>query len=148
MTTTCDASSFVTLPAFHALSLTSAYPFFPGGPGFHCGAARPAGGVWHPGGRERYHACTDRKRLRASADQAGGNSQMPLYEYVCNSCEVTFDKLVRSMTAVEAVMCDRCSSEDVRRVPSRFASVGGLDDPITPMQTSGGCCGGSCGCGH
>lgn len=73
---------------------------------------------------------------------------MPLYEYVCNSCEVTFDKLVRSVTAVEAVMCDRCSSEDVRRIPSRFASVGGLDDPITPMQTSGGCCGGSCGCGH
>jgi putative FmdB family regulatory protein len=73
---------------------------------------------------------------------------MPLYEYVCNSCEVTFDKLVRSMTAVEAIMCDRCASEDVRRVPSRFASVGGLDDPITPMQSSGGCCGGNCGCGH
>ncbi|HEX6508773.1 MAG TPA: zinc ribbon domain-containing protein [Chloroflexota bacterium] len=74
---------------------------------------------------------------------------MPLYEYVCNDCDDKFDKLVRSFSAADEVSCESCSSDNVRRVASTFAAVGGLDDPITPLQSSGGgCCGGSCGCGH
>ncbi len=74
---------------------------------------------------------------------------MPVYDYVCNTCSDAFDTLVRSFSAADDVTCVNCDSSDVRRVPSRFASIGGLDEPMTPVQSSGGgCCGGSCGCGH
>jgi putative FmdB family regulatory protein len=74
---------------------------------------------------------------------------MPLYEYECRDCEGRFDLLVRSFDAADTVQCDRCESPNVRRLVSSFASfVGGLDDPVTPRATTGGCCGGSCGCGH
>lgn len=75
---------------------------------------------------------------------------MPVYEFVCTDCQNRFDTLVRSFDTTDAVTCGRCESGNVRRLVSSFATVGGLDDPVTPMQNtrSGGCCGGSCGCGH
>ncbi|HLJ67986.1 MAG TPA: zinc ribbon domain-containing protein [Chloroflexota bacterium] len=73
---------------------------------------------------------------------------MPVYEYVCEDCNDRFDRLVRSFSVADEVECERCSSPHVRRLISSFA-VSGLDDPITPRaSTGGGCCGGSCGCGH
>lgn len=73
---------------------------------------------------------------------------MPVYEYVCKDCESKFDSLVRSFAAANSVTCGTCESPNVRRLVSSFA-VAGLDNPVTPMQsTGGGCCGGSCGCGH
>ena len=75
---------------------------------------------------------------------------MPLYEYVCEECNDRFDRLVRSFAEADGVTCTSCESEKVRRLMSRVAVVGGLDDPITPLASTGGggCCGGSCGCGH
>jgi putative FmdB family regulatory protein len=74
---------------------------------------------------------------------------MPLYEYQCQECDVRFDRLVRSAGAADGVRCETCQSPNVRRLVSSFASfVGGIDDPVTPRQSSGGCCGGSCGCAH
>lgn len=74
---------------------------------------------------------------------------MPVYEFVCQDCEGRFDRLLRDLRAAEGVVCPRCSNPNVRRLMSSFAMVGGLDDPVTPMRSSaGGCCGGSCGCGH
>lgn len=75
---------------------------------------------------------------------------MPLYEYVCKDCDDHFDQLVRNRENADAVTCQSCDSGNVRRLISSFATVGGLDDPVTPLQTGrgGGCCGGSCGCGH
>jgi putative FmdB family regulatory protein len=73
---------------------------------------------------------------------------MPVYEYLCDNCNERFDARVRNFDAADSVSCRTCSSPTVRRLISTFA-VGGLDDPITPLQTSngsGGCCGGSCGC--
>ena len=75
---------------------------------------------------------------------------MPLYEYVCKDCDTRFDALVGSAQA-DHVSCDSCSGPNVRRLISSFATVGGFDDQITAgefKQSSGGCCGGSCGCGH
>jgi len=76
---------------------------------------------------------------------------MPLYEYVCKDCDTRFDALVRS-TDTRSVQCDSCSGENVRRLVSSFATVGGFDDQMTAsdfkMSGGGGCCGGSCGCGH
>lgn len=75
---------------------------------------------------------------------------LPVYEYVCTHCDERFDALVRSFDQADMVSCPECSDGEVRRLVSSFATFGGLDDPITPLQTSngGGCCGGSCGCGH
>jgi putative FmdB family regulatory protein len=75
---------------------------------------------------------------------------MPLYEYVCEDCSDRFDRLVNLRDAGNGVRCQECDSANVRRLVSTFARVGGLDDTFTALQgtTAGGCCGGSCGCGH
>lgn len=75
---------------------------------------------------------------------------MPVYEYVCKDCNHKFDSLVRTRDAADEVECKTCSSGNVRRLVSSFATIGGLDDPTVPRQamSGGGCCGGSCGCGH
>ena len=63
---------------------------------------------------------------------------MPMYEYVCMKCEEHFEELVRGD---EQVACPHCGATTVSRQLSTFAMIG------TAGQT-GGCCGGSCGCGH
>jgi len=75
---------------------------------------------------------------------------MPLYEYRCQECDGRFDRLVQTFASAEAVQCQSCDSPNVRRLVSSFASfVGGLDEPVAARpSTGGGCCGGSCGCGH
>lgn len=74
---------------------------------------------------------------------------MPVYEFICQDCDDHFDQLVRNLQASEEVTCEQCASPNVRRLVSSFATIGGLDDPVTPLQSSGGgCCGGSCGCGN
>ncbi len=74
---------------------------------------------------------------------------MPVYEYVCSECNDRFDRLVRRFDEADTVRCEAGDSHHVRRVVSGFAVVGGLDQPVTSMPSSGGgCCGGSCGCGH
>jgi putative FmdB family regulatory protein len=67
---------------------------------------------------------------------------MPIYEYVCMTCEAHFEELVRGE---EQVSCPECGATRVAKQLSSFAMVG------TAGQTGafgGGCCGGSCGCGH
>jgi putative FmdB family regulatory protein len=69
---------------------------------------------------------------------------MPMYEYVCMKCETDFEELVRGDAEVA---CPRCGTTNVARQLSKFSMIG------TAGQTgafgeSGGCCGGSCGCGH
>jgi putative FmdB family regulatory protein len=71
---------------------------------------------------------------------------MPIYEYVCMSCESHFEELVR---VDETPPCPDCGSEQASRQFSTFAAHG-LSKPQSPVVggSSGGCCGGSCGCGH
>ncbi len=47
---------------------------------------------------------------------------MPLYEFVCPDCDDNFEKLVRSLAAVEEVTCPTCGSKNVRKKISNFAS--------------------------
>jgi putative FmdB family regulatory protein len=44
---------------------------------------------------------------------------MPLYEYECNKCNNTFDKVmsIKEMETVK-VTCPKCSSEDIRKLMS------------------------------
>lgn len=75
---------------------------------------------------------------------------MPLYEYHCASCNHKFDKLQpMSSTGAECPICE----QPARRAISVFAAISGSQSsssdfsPLPPMG-GGGCCGGSCGCGH
>ncbi|HEY7705882.1 MAG TPA: zinc ribbon domain-containing protein [Gaiellaceae bacterium] len=71
---------------------------------------------------------------------------MPIYEYVCMSCESHFEELVRNG---EQPDCPDCGTANVRKQLSIFAAHGSsttTDLGPTP-RSGGGCCGGSCGCG-
>ena len=69
--------------------------------------------------------------------------RMPIYEYVCMECESHFEELVRNG---EAVSCPDCTSSRVEKQFSVFATHGASEQPS--FGGGGGCCGGSCGCGH
>jgi putative FmdB family regulatory protein len=70
---------------------------------------------------------------------------VPIYEYVCMECESHFEELVRNG---EEPDCPDCSSANVKRQLSVFAMSGGTAEQPTFRSSGGGCCGGSCGCGH
>jgi putative FmdB family regulatory protein len=80
------------------------------------------------------------------ADPLLGSDTVPIYEYVCMECESHFEELVRNG---EEPDCPDCSSANVRRQLSVFAMSGGTaEQPTFRSSGGGGCCGGSCGCGH
>ena len=75
---------------------------------------------------------------------------MPLYEYLCPTCEHKFDKL-QPMSA-DGADCPNCE-QPAKRAISVFARAGRGTDAVTdfgplPPMGGGGCCGGGCGCGH
>lgn len=74
---------------------------------------------------------------------------MPLYEYICDDCHQRFDRRVATFDKVDAINCASCESANVRRQISRVAFMStGHDIPVSNASESGGCCGGSCACGH
>jgi putative FmdB family regulatory protein len=72
------------------------------------------------------------------------DAKVPIYEYVCMECESHFEELVRS--ADQQVVCPDCSAANVVKQFSVFAAHGTSAQPS--FGGGGGCCGGSCGCGH
>ena len=76
---------------------------------------------------------------------------MPIFEYDCSNCGVSFEKLIRGASA-EKVACPRCSSRKVKKRMSTCAHsvAGGSSSPKS--SGSGHSCSGSCsgckGCGH
>jgi putative FmdB family regulatory protein len=72
---------------------------------------------------------------------------VPVYEYACRECEEHFEELV-GMNA-DAPPCPGCGATDVLRQLSVFAVHGSSSQPsFGQTAAGGGCCGGSCGCGH
>ncbi|TML61348.1 MAG: zinc ribbon domain-containing protein [Actinobacteria bacterium] len=69
---------------------------------------------------------------------------MPMYEYVCMKCEEHFEELVRGD---QVVACPGCGATKVARQLSTFSMVGTAGQ-AGAFTSGGGCCGGSCGCGH
>jgi len=63
---------------------------------------------------------------------------MPLYEYQCQDCQESFEKIVRFSEADLLPPCPNCGSKDTRKKISAAAALGGA---------SGGSSGGSCGSG-
>ena len=63
---------------------------------------------------------------------------MPLYEYRCNQCGETFERMVRFSEVDLSPVCPKCASTDTKTKVSMAAAFGG--------GTSGASCGGSsCG---
>ena len=76
---------------------------------------------------------------------------MPIYEYRCEECERRFEVLTSFAEGDRAPACPSCESSQTRVLVSSFAAIGGASDfsSTLPMaQSTGGCCGGSCGCSH
>jgi putative FmdB family regulatory protein len=48
---------------------------------------------------------------------------MPIYEYACNACEARVSVFVRSISSAVAAKCDRCGSENLRRLISRVTVI-------------------------
>jgi putative FmdB family regulatory protein len=74
---------------------------------------------------------------------------VPIYEYACMECESHFEELVRN--AEQAVSCPECGAGKVLKQLSTFAVHGASAKQPSfsgPTGAGGGCCGGSCGCGH
>jgi putative FmdB family regulatory protein len=63
---------------------------------------------------------------------------MPLYEYQCQHCRESFEKIVRFYEAEQLPTCPNCGSTDTRKKISAAAALGG---------SSSGSSGGGCGSG-
>jgi putative FmdB family regulatory protein len=59
-------------------------------------------------------------------------------------CETHFEELVRSD---EEVLCPHCGTRNVAKQLSKFSMIGTAGQ-TGAFGSGGGCCGGSCGCGH
>lgn len=66
---------------------------------------------------------------------------MPIYEYRCAPCKVTFQRLVRGFTDPSDLSCPRCHTSQVTRVVSRVAHLHGdqaIVDRLSSDQTFAG----------
>jgi putative FmdB family regulatory protein len=64
---------------------------------------------------------------------------MPIYEYYCEKCDATFEKFVRSMSAVVEVECPTCHSKECKKVISRFATTSSGGAAYSSASTSSSC---------
>lgn len=46
---------------------------------------------------------------------------MPIYEFICESCNTPFEKFVLSAREVKGVVCPRCGSTMVKKLVSSFS---------------------------
>lgn len=65
---------------------------------------------------------------------------MPVYEYWCQDCRMTFEKLVPLSSNGSSVTCPRCHRQASKQF-STFATPG-----VKAPTATGGCCGGGGGC--
>jgi putative FmdB family regulatory protein len=74
---------------------------------------------------------------------------VPIYEYRCDACEGTFEVLTSFAERERTHACPACESSRTRVMVSSFAAIGGgeLSSTLPMVDSGGGCCGGSCGCG-
>ncbi|OQY28618.1 MAG: hypothetical protein B6244_06845 [Candidatus Cloacimonetes bacterium 4572_55] len=52
---------------------------------------------------------------------------MPIYEYHCEDCTTTFEKLVFSTSGTAVVECPKCGGSRTRKLFSAFASSGSAE---------------------
>ncbi len=58
---------------------------------------------------------------------------MPIYEYICNSCNRDFTLLQKMGSTEKDTICPHCGSRDIKKLISNFCcSVQGSTDRNTP----------------
>lgn len=76
---------------------------------------------------------------------------MPIYEYVCKSCNHQFELLRLSSNGFKGVKCPECGSAKAAKKLSTFApavsnsSTAGCRDGACPTSPMAGCQSGMCG---
>jgi putative FmdB family regulatory protein len=58
---------------------------------------------------------------------------MPIYEYMCPTCQGRFQKLVRGFDDPPGLACPRCNSLEVKRAVSRFATLKSEDARVEAL---------------
>jgi len=69
---------------------------------------------------------------------------MPIYEYICDDCGERYERLV--MNGKTSVACPKCASGKHTLQLSVFAAPANGSKSSAGPSSSGGCCGGACGC--
>lgn len=64
---------------------------------------------------------------------------MPLFEFVCEECNQMFEELVRSVNAIDGVICPGCQSERVTKKLSTFASKVAGGGSISTVSSAPSC---------
>ena len=88
--------------------------------------------------------------ISASCDNLESFTEMPIYEYRCESCAGKFEVLTHFAERDTAQICPVCESTKTRVMVSSFAVAGGEPSAsdFASESSGGGCCGGGCGsCG-
>ncbi len=71
---------------------------------------------------------------------------MPIYEYICDSCNERFEKIV--INKQQEITCPNCSGKRATIQLSVFATAGSGSSGSSGGFSGGGggCCGGGCSC--
>ncbi len=72
---------------------------------------------------------------------------MPIYEYVCQDCQTSFEMIRTIEKADSDVNCVKCQSDNVKRRISLFNAASG-GHSLTGDAGCGSCAGGSCSTCH
>jgi putative FmdB family regulatory protein len=70
---------------------------------------------------------------------------MPVYDYKCQQCGAVFEKLLRSLAAVDSVKCEKCGSAKVKKLVSCCAISSGRKSESAGSSKSSQSCG---SCAH
>ena len=83
--------------------------------------------------------------MRATTVYLEEEYPMPLYEYRCEACGVTFEKLLPRAESQKKVPCPQCGSVRVRRLFSGFAiGKSGSSTSSSSVASCPTCSGGVC----
>jgi putative FmdB family regulatory protein len=73
---------------------------------------------------------------------------MPIFEYACDDCGTSFEKLVRRSGETEGVACPSCGKDHLTRQYSTFSARASAAKSEAPAACGTGMCGsGFCGTG-
>ncbi len=67
---------------------------------------------------------------------------MPIYEYICRSCNERFSLLQKVSSGEEDAGCPSCGSSEVKKVMSSFSCSAGGSSACSPHMPSRGFSGG------
>ncbi len=65
---------------------------------------------------------------------------MPIFEFMCTSCQKNFEELVRSSYNIDEVVCPTCGSHHVQKKISTFASKVSGSSGFSLGSSSGSSC--------